>query len=108
MLPKTILIADDQPYIRRLMEFTLEEINCAIESASSGEQAVEKSSRMHTHFDYARCKAYVYGPVSLGGFSKTKFRRTITHTFLRRGVPKRACRSLGLARFFGTFQDTEI
>jgi DNA-binding response OmpR family regulator len=46
MLPKTILVTDDQPHILKLVEFSLEEINCWIETARSGEEAVSKSARM--------------------------------------------------------------
>jgi DNA-binding response OmpR family regulator len=47
MLPKTILIADDHAHILRLVEFSLEEIDCWIELARSGEEAVSKAARMH-------------------------------------------------------------
>ena len=47
MLPKAILIADDHPHILKLVEFSLEEINCWIEPASSGEEALEKAAKVH-------------------------------------------------------------
>lgn len=47
MNPKIILIADDHPHILKLIEYTLEEIECWIETAKSGEEAVTKSNRMH-------------------------------------------------------------
>jgi len=47
MLPKTILVTDDHPHILKLVEFSLEEINCWIETARSGEEAVSKAARMH-------------------------------------------------------------
>jgi CheY-like chemotaxis protein len=46
MLPKTILVIDDQPHILKLVEFSLEEINCWIETARSGEEAVIKSTKI--------------------------------------------------------------
>lgn len=46
MLPKTILVADDEPQILKLMEYSLEEIDCWIETASSGEEAVTKSKKL--------------------------------------------------------------
>ncbi len=46
MLPKTILVTDDQAHILKLVEFALEEINCWIETARSGEEAVGKAARM--------------------------------------------------------------
>ena len=46
MLPKTILVTDDHPHILKLVEYSLEEINCWIETARSGEEAVSKSARM--------------------------------------------------------------
>jgi DNA-binding response OmpR family regulator len=46
MLPKTILVTDDHAHILKLVEFSLEEINCWIESARSGEEAVSKAARM--------------------------------------------------------------
>jgi len=46
MQPKTILVADDHPHILKLVEFSLEEINCWIETARSGEEAVSKAARM--------------------------------------------------------------
>src|SRR5271167_1713888 len=46
MLPKTILVADDHAHILKLVEFSLEEINCWIETARSGEEAVSKAARM--------------------------------------------------------------
>jgi DNA-binding response OmpR family regulator len=46
MLPKTILVTDDQAHILKLVEFSLEEINCWIETARSGEEAVSKAGRM--------------------------------------------------------------
>jgi DNA-binding response OmpR family regulator len=47
MLPKTILVTDDHAHILKLVEFSLEEINCWIETARSGEEAVSKAARMH-------------------------------------------------------------
>jgi len=46
MLPKTILVADDHAHIVKLVEFSLEEINCWVETARSGEEAVSKAARM--------------------------------------------------------------
>jgi DNA-binding response OmpR family regulator len=46
MLPKTILVTDDHAHILKLVEFALEEINCWIESARTGEEAVSKAARM--------------------------------------------------------------
>ncbi len=46
MLPKTILVADDHPHILKLVEFSLEEISCWIETARSGEEAISKSGKM--------------------------------------------------------------
>jgi CheY-like chemotaxis protein len=46
MLPKTILVTDDHAHILKLVEFSLEEINCWIETARSGEEAVSKAARM--------------------------------------------------------------
>ena len=47
MLPKTILVTDDHAYILKLVEFSLEEINCWIETARTGEEAISKSERMN-------------------------------------------------------------
>jgi DNA-binding response OmpR family regulator len=47
MLPKTILVTDDHAHILKLVEFSLEEINCWIETARTGEEAVSKAARMH-------------------------------------------------------------
>ena len=62
MLPKTILVTDDHPHILKLVEYSLEEINCWIETARSGEEAVSKAARMqidhHVHArpaDTTRC-----------------------------------------------------
>jgi CheY-like chemotaxis protein len=38
MLPKTILVTDDHGHILKLVEFSLEEINCWIETARTGEE----------------------------------------------------------------------
>jgi DNA-binding response OmpR family regulator len=46
MLPKTILVADDHAHILKLVEFSLEEINCWIETARTGEEAVAKAAKM--------------------------------------------------------------
>jgi len=46
MLPKTILVTDDHAHILKLVEYSLEEINCWIETAHSGEEAVSKAARM--------------------------------------------------------------
>jgi CheY-like chemotaxis protein len=46
MLPKTILVTDDHAHILKLVEFSLEEINCWIETARTGEEAVSKAARM--------------------------------------------------------------
>jgi CheY-like chemotaxis protein len=46
MLPKTILVTDDHGHILKLVEFSLEEINCWIETARTGEEAVSKAERM--------------------------------------------------------------
>src|SRR5271166_2077898 len=47
MLPKTILVTDDHAHILKLVEFSLEEINCWIETARTGEEAVAKAERMN-------------------------------------------------------------
>jgi DNA-binding response OmpR family regulator len=46
MLPKTILVTDDHAYILKLVEYSLEEINCWIETARTGEEAISMSERM--------------------------------------------------------------
>lgn len=46
MIPKTILVTDDQPHIVKLVEYSLEEINCWIETARSGDEAVRKAAKM--------------------------------------------------------------
>ncbi|HEX4085833.1 MAG TPA: response regulator [Chthoniobacteraceae bacterium] len=46
LLPKTILVADDHPHILKLVEFSLEEIDCWIESVHTGEEAVAKAAQM--------------------------------------------------------------
>jgi CheY-like chemotaxis protein len=46
MLPKTILVTDDHGHILKLVEFSLEEMNCWIETARTGEEAISKAEKM--------------------------------------------------------------
>src|SRR5687767_12742920 len=41
---KTILIVDDQKHILKLLEFSLAESGCTIETAGSGEEALRKAA----------------------------------------------------------------
>src|SRR5579862_3098097 len=43
---KTILIVDDHAHIVKLIEFSLEEIDCRVETAHTGEEALSKAAKM--------------------------------------------------------------
>ena len=49
MDPKTVLVADDEPHMRRLLQFTLEKIGVRVELAANGREALAKLQRGPVH-----------------------------------------------------------
>lgn len=62
--PLRILIADDDPAIRRLVEMILSGQGHQVTAAASGEEAIEILSRAHDAFDLAIIDAVMTGSVS--------------------------------------------